>query len=128
MLTRSNERRPVLGVVIVGLAMASPSLAETEFPLLVCEPAPSDFDGFPWESSAALFSTYRNQYLYPSTTLQELRDSGVVAITSIQAVAAVDSTNVYAESGPHTGHFSPNLIEQAAVAALEREEVRWQRW
>ena len=50
---------------------------------------------FPWENDSALYGTYRNQYLYPSSTIV---DSPALTIDSICARAASftgASTNVY---------------------------------
>ena len=42
---------------------------------------------FPWTNSGFYYHDYRNQYLFPSSTLQELRDAGVMTIESIHSRA-----------------------------------------
>jgi hypothetical protein len=58
-------------------------------------------NGFPWENSTFFFSTFRNQFLYPSSTVSETA-ALACTIESIQARSssfAGASTNVYTGAG-----------------------------
>src|SRR5947207_10796362 len=91
--------RRIAAAILVASAPALPALAAQEvFPLVLCVERTNSTNTrfgstFPWSNDSAHFASYRNQYLYPSTTLAALQPD-VLTIESIHARASSFSGNV----------------------------------